>query len=159
MDRGDVLLDLDITRFLPCVLDRAESALLKSLGSAFQSHGIDIQSWRVLAVLHGGTGKRIGVIADLTGIEISTLSRLIGRMEAAGLIERRRGTEDLRSIFVDLTYKGEALTGALIPVAHACEAKALAGFSEAEIHQLRDLLSRLAENLLDTGLEMPEATA
>ena len=64
---------------------------------------------RALDVLAGGAGTRIGELADRVGIDETTASRLADRLEAAGLVERRRSTEDRRVALLALTPEGDGL--------------------------------------------------
>src|SRR5581483_7149868 len=64
---------------------------------------------RALDVLAGGEGIRVGELADRVGIDETTASRLADRLEAAGLVERRRSTEDRRVALLALTREGDGL--------------------------------------------------
>ncbi|MFM2130662.1 MAG: hypothetical protein RL477_2208, partial [Pseudomonadota bacterium] len=70
--------------------------------------GLRIEGVRVLFRLLAGD-RSVNELARLTGVEISTLSRLLARMEVQGLIARRRDAADGRSVSVSLTDKGRKL--------------------------------------------------
>src|SRR5581483_9460672 len=55
---------------------------------------------RALDVLAGGDGIRVGELADRVGIDETSASRLADRLEAAGLVERRRSPDDRRVALV-----------------------------------------------------------
>ena len=149
MDRGDPIKDLDLENFLPFLLNRAGTRIAGAFAKDLNAHGVDIQMWRVLAALHQEDGQRMGDLAALTSIEISTLSRLIGRMEDANLVERRREIGDMRGVSVHITHKGEGLTGAIIPFALDYETVALQGFDESEARSLKAMLRRVFANMSD----------
>ena len=100
--------------------------------------------WRVLAALHHRDGLRISDLAGLTSIDISTLSRLIGKMEKRCLVTRRRSPEaDGRVVTVVVTPAGQAATRAIVPVAQRYETMALAGFTADEAAALKQMLIRV----------------
>lgn len=51
----------------------------------------------------------VGAIALRLDLESSTVTPLVKRLEAAGLVERRRGLEDERKVEVTMTSAGHAL--------------------------------------------------
>lgn len=83
-----------VPRLLDEDLDRAERLSLNQYG--------------VLTLLseHEGQQMRIGDLAECTSLTISGMTRLITRLAAEGLVERRRCTEDGRGFYAALTEKG-----------------------------------------------------
>lgn len=113
--------------------------------------GLRIEGVRVLFRLIAGP-RSVNELARLTGIEISTLSRLLGRMESQGLLTRRRDPGDARSVIVALTAEGRRLALKHQPVYFRDYEKVLLdGFSEDEARVLRSLLARMIENLETSG--------
>ena len=82
--------------------------------------GITYPQFLVLQVLNespGGCG--ISAIAERLALEPSTITPLAKRLEAAGLVNRSRGTTDERQVRVELTVLGRerwAETGCLAPL-------------------------------------------
>lgn len=152
---------LRLDGYLPYLINRAGISLASHFGAVLRRAGVSLQDWRVLAALRERGGLRLTELAARTSIEISTLSRLVGNMEAAGLVLRERDSDDARAIAIRLTAAGDALTARLTPEAEALERAALAGFSEVEAGQLKALLERLYGNLAavpapqDSGDEPP----
>ncbi|MFI7006722.1 MarR family winged helix-turn-helix transcriptional regulator [Streptomyces sp. NPDC050145] len=89
--------------------------------------------------------KRLG---ERLRLDSGTLSPLLKRLEANGLVRRERSTEDERSVIVALTEEGGALRerAERVPLRIA-EAT---GFELAEIEDLRHRLLRLTD-ALDTA--------
>lgn len=145
--------DLDLTSYLPYLLNRAGSRIAESFSVMLrQQHGITLQMWRVLAALQHRDGQRVGELSGTTSIEVSTLSRLLNTMEDHDLVERRRPERsggDARIVTICLTGKGRETTSRIIPVARDYEAIALAGLSDAETAELKRLLGRVFENMAD----------
>lgn len=109
--------------------------------------GLKIEGVRVLFRLLAGD-RSVNELARLTGAELSTLSRLLGRMSDMGLVLRRRDPADARSVIVSLTPKGRKLALQHQPVYFKdYETILMQGFSGEEARQLRDLLVRMLGNL------------
>ncbi|MEU6089887.1 MarR family transcriptional regulator [Streptomyces sp. NPDC047085] len=102
------------------------------LDRALNGHGLCASDFEVLDVLAGGVsadggcGYRVQEISDRVHLSQSALSRLIGRLEKDGLVERAMCLEDRRGVRVVLTEKGRALHGEVRPVQRAVLARMLA---------------------------------
>lgn len=150
---------LDLSRYLPYLLNRAGAHIASAFNRRVREYGITLPIWRVLAALNHRDGQRISQLAEMTAIEVSTLSRVINLMVRKRLTGRRRSGGDARAVTVHLTAAGRMLTRRIIPVAREYEAVALAGFSKAEADMLRAMLVRLYGNMqrLDAALEIVAA--
>jgi DNA-binding MarR family transcriptional regulator len=138
----------DLSQFLPYLINRAGSRLAVNFGRGLKAHGIVVQEWRVLAALAAHGAQRLSDLAQLTSIDLSTLSRLVGRMVRAGLVERgRSGNGDKREVLVALSAKGARTTRTIIPMAQRYERVALRGLSADEARDLKRLLVRVYANL------------
>lgn len=143
----------DLASYLPYLLNRAGTRIADAFTEeVLREHGITLAMWRVLAALDHEDGQRVGQIAALTSIEVSTLSRLVDALERKKLVERRRPATraagaDARAVTVHFTPAGRALTDALIPTALDYETIALEGFSPAEVKQIKSMLQRLFHNM------------
>lgn len=138
---------MELGTYLPYLVNRLGQRFVAEIAPALAEFGLDVQMWRVLIALYQRGDRPAGALADLTSINLSTLSRLVGRMEARDLVERRRASDDARSIVVTLTPHGRAVTEKVLPAAARLEAAATADFSEAELATLRQLLSKLYAGL------------
>ncbi|GAB2811062.1 hypothetical protein GCM10027176_14400 [Actinoallomurus bryophytorum] len=88
------------------------------------------------------TVKEIGALLRL---DSGTLSPLLKRLEAAGLITRERSTSDERSVVIRLTAAGEELRE---PAREVTEKIATAASLKAdEVRTLSDILQRLTRSL------------
>ena len=99
----------------------------------------------VLLVLWEQGDSTVTGIGGALQLETGTLSPLLKRLEAAGLITRNRQAGDERSVLVALTDAGRELE------AHVAEAQvnvgAATGLSRAEIVDLRETLRLLSDRL------------
>jgi DNA-binding MarR family transcriptional regulator len=140
--------DFDLTRYLPYLINRAGIRLAGAFTAAIRRRGITLQMWRVLAALNHADGQRVSDLAELTSIDVSTLSRLLGAMQKKGFVERRRpGRGDARIVTVRVTERGRAATARVIPLARRYEAVALAGFTAGEQLALKAMLVRVYGNI------------
>ena len=88
------------------LLARAHRAYAAEL---LRRHGLHPGQELVLMQLHGRDHQEQGVLLDAAGLDHSTLSRSLTRMEAAGLVRRARSGADRRAVVVSLTPKGKRL--------------------------------------------------
>jgi MarR family transcriptional regulator, organic hydroperoxide resistance regulator len=88
--------------------------------------------------------------ADLTremAIEPPTTSKMLSRMERAGLIARKRSETDRRTVLVTLTKAGRALEGPVNAAWRTLEEDTVEALTPAEQDTLLDLLRRVLESL------------
>ncbi|KUN06331.1 MarR family transcriptional regulator [Streptomyces yokosukanensis] len=101
------------------------------LDRELHGHGLCASDFEVLdllaedAVADGACAFRVQEISERVHLSQSALSRLIGRLEKDGLVERAMCPEDRRGVRVALTVKGRALHGEVRPVQRAVLARML----------------------------------
>jgi len=103
----------------------------------------------VLVALWQRDGRKVSALGAELQLESNTLTPLLKRMEAAGLIRRARNPEDERSVIVTLTDKGRGLEGEAAEISNCILAAADADI--AELAELRDRLHRLTARLREAG--------
>ncbi|MPY72361.1 MAG: MarR family transcriptional regulator [Alphaproteobacteria bacterium] len=138
---------LRLNSYLPYLVNRVGQRLVAGFTPALRAQGMDVQMWRVMIVLHAEGPQSAGALSRLTSINLSTLSRLVARMEEKRLVARRRDGADARSVVVAPTEEGRRRTEALLPAAAALEAAA--DFTEAELATLKSLLAKLYAGTAD----------
>ncbi|MER7759806.1 MarR family transcriptional regulator [Streptomyces sp. NPDC097619] len=123
--------------------------LLKDLGLTYPQY-------LVMLVLWERGPQPVKELGRSLRLDSGTLSPLLKRLEAAGLVRRERSVEDERSVRISLTPEGDALrTGAArVPRRIA----AATGFRLEEIQDLRSRLDRLTA-ALDAAAETGEGPA
>jgi DNA-binding MarR family transcriptional regulator len=113
--------------------------------------GLTYPQYLVMLVLweHGEMPvKRLG---EFLRLDSGTLSPLLKRMEAAGLVLRERSAHDERSVTVLLTAQGRALRDRALSV--PLKAVKATGLSLEELIDLRTRLQRLTAALDDSARE------
>ncbi|MET9777112.1 MarR family transcriptional regulator [Streptomyces sp. NPDC006367] len=112
--------------------------VLKELGLTYPQYLVMLVLWE-----HGQLPvKKLG---EHLRLDSGTLSPLVKRLEAAGLVRRERSTRDERSVEVRLTREGAALRGRAAEVPRRIAAAT--GLGLAEIQDLRARLDRLTAAL------------
>lgn len=71
--------------------------------------GLTYPQYLVLNVLWREDGQTVGGLADRLALESSTLTPLLKRLEAAGLVRRTRNPDNERQVVVALTAEGRAM--------------------------------------------------
>lgn len=71
--------------------------------------GLTYPQYLVLNVLWRSDSQTVGGIAEKLALESSTLTPLLKRLEAAGLVTRTRNPDNERQVIVVLTEQGRAL--------------------------------------------------
>jgi len=109
--------------------------------------GITGQQWRVLVTLARHPGMNQGAAAEMMEVEPITLSRMVDRLQEAGLVERRTDPCDRRAWRLHLLDAAIPLVEQMRAMANAILAEALDGFSDSERTVLTGLVERFRENL------------
>jgi DNA-binding MarR family transcriptional regulator len=107
--------------------------------------GLTYPQYLVMLVLWERGDSTVTGIGQALRLETGTLSPLLKRLEAAGLVTRTRREGDERSVLVSLTPAGRALE------ARAAETQVqvgeATGLSRSALVELREVLHQLAERL------------
>ena len=88
-------------------------------------------------------------IATALQLDSATLSPMLKRLEALGLIARTRSTADERSTHIELTAPGRALRDRALAIPPAVVARL--GVDVAELDELRRVLTRINSAALAAG--------
>jgi DNA-binding MarR family transcriptional regulator len=99
---------------------------------ALHPHGLGASDFEVLDILAAespaeGDHCRVQNLVGRVHLSQSALSRLIGRLEKDGLVERSVCAEDRRGVWVALTRKGRELHAAVQPLQRAVLERMLTG--------------------------------
>lgn len=144
----------DLERSLPFLMHLIVSEVETEVNKHARAYGLKIEGVRVLFRLLAKDNLSVNELARLTGIETSTLSRLLDRMSAKGLLRRTRDANDKRSVLVSLTAKGRKLAQQHRPVYYKdYDRVLLSGFSAEEGAAFRKALLRMIDNLRDIEVD------
>ena len=128
---------------LPFEIGETAHALRKAFDRRAVGLGVTRAQWKVLFRLERQSGLR--------DIEPITLSRIVDRLEEAGLVERAADPADRRAWRLHVTAKAQPLIAKLHEVADEMIAEAFAGLEPREIEITRKVLARTRENVSRTA--------
>lgn len=105
--------------------------------------GLTHPQYLVMLALWERSPRRVGDIGDALLLDPATLSPLLKRLEAAGLVSRDRDPDDDRALAVTLTDAGVGLRDRALQVPPQIVERL--GLSLDELERTRDALTRLLE--------------
>ena len=110
-------------------------------------HGLTYPQYLVLLVLWEKDAQPVNDVAKRLVLETNTVTPLLKRMEAEGLLVRRKGTEDARQIIVSLTQKGKELQDKLDAVPLTIASSVICkSITQQTVPALFEMLDEIIEN-------------
>jgi len=113
--------------------------------------GLDLTypQYLVMLVLWEGDGITVSELGERLFLDSATLTPLLKRLQAAGMVQRTRGTRDERQVIVTLTDEGRVLRekAGQVPVDVFCAT----GCEIDEVVGLKSQLEKLRAGLIDTN--------
>ena len=132
---------------IPFEIAETAHALRRAFDRRAASLGVTRAQWKVLFRLSRSPGLRQVELADMLDVEPITLSRIVDRLDEAGLVERRADPADRRAWRLFLTDKAAPLVEKLMALGTAMAAEAFDGIPSDQIESLRKALSQIRDNL------------
>lgn len=105
---------------------------------------LNLTDWRILLTLADKPGITAQGLADYTGLDKMSVSRVVRKLETQGRLVRENSESDRRSFHLDLTESGWAVYEEIAVAAIEREAQVYADLSEKEIRTLHQLLGKLS---------------
>jgi len=127
-------------------------ALRKAFTRRAASIGVTGAQWKVLFKLTLKPGLRQTDLADLLDLEPITLTRIIDRLQDAGLVERSPDPTDRRAWRLHVTAKAQPVVGQLRAIADEMTADAFAGIDPRDIETTRTVLAQVRERAGQFGV-------
>jgi DNA-binding MarR family transcriptional regulator len=124
---------------------RTTGALFADFERVFKACGLSEPQYNVFRILRGagGDGLPSTEIASRMITRVPDVTRLVDRLEAAGLVERHRTPEDRRVVLVKITAKAlKALADLDEPLAQT-NRRLMAHMTRKELEELSRLLVKL----------------
>jgi DNA-binding MarR family transcriptional regulator len=138
---GDVLMD---------VHERRIEATLGTSQTAAQA----------LAIVDGaGQPLTPSDIAERMLVSSATITSVLDTLERRGWVRRTPNPDDRRSLLIEITDDGRAMSDAFIPGLHKLERQVMSELNASERKQLMALLGRVLERANDVNAEPPEPLA
>ncbi|MDB5870590.1 MAG: MarR family transcriptional regulator [Ramlibacter sp.] len=112
----------------------------------FEPSGLTSAQWVPLLKLHMGAGSTVAELARNCQLDAGSMTRLLDRLEAKGLVRRVRSSEDRRVVNIELTDEGTAAAKTIPAVLCSVQNSHMRGFTVEEWQQLKGLLRRILDN-------------
>lgn len=122
---------------------RTASVVARGFARVVEAHNLSLAQYNVLRILRGAGAPGLPTLAirDRMIDEGSTVTRLLDKLERAGLVSRDRDRPDRRQVLCRITSTGEALLARLDPEVDAADQAATETLTDAERRTLIDLLA------------------
>ncbi len=129
------------------LLKLVRNGLDRAIDAEMAEHDLTGVQWGPLLMLHHGVGTTAGELARYACVDTGAVTRMLDRLEAKGLVERRASPKDRRVVELRLTREGERLCKQ-IPFGLARVGNhLLRGFTADEFEMLKRLLRRMVDNI------------
>lgn len=112
-----------------------------------QKHGLHPGQDLLLESLSQTQGQSMGALAEALGVRPPTVTKMVNRMEAGGLVERRNSRYDSRQNHVFITVSGKQMLDRIADTWRQVEENTFAGLKEKDTRRLAKILARVLENL------------
>ncbi|GAA4488701.1 MarR family winged helix-turn-helix transcriptional regulator [Gluconacetobacter asukensis] len=109
--------------------------------------GMDVPRWRVINILHEHECATISTIADLAVIRVSTMTKLVYRMEGERLVSTAVSSTDGRVTEVRLAEKGRNALDQVRSKAGLIFERAFHDIEDADIQTFMTLTRKIYDNI------------
>ncbi len=134
----------DVGAQLSFALYRAANRMIREHKPFLEPLGVTYPQYLVILELLNGSPLAVGVLGSRVDMDTGTITPLLKRLEAAGLVTRTRDRADERYVLVDLTARGQSMATDIFGVTD--KIKSACQLNEQDINELRrtlDTLTRL----------------
>jgi len=125
------------------LLEQAHKRVSRDFDRALAHGGATGEQWRVLDKLADEGGRPIGELAQALGIHPPTMTKLVDRMVASGIVQRIVDESDSRRVLIYITDVGLQLFAQLAEKAAAFQQDLTSRLGENKASQLTRLLGNL----------------
>ena len=126
---------------------RTASIVSRALARVVEPSGLSLAQYNALRIIRGAGAGGIATLAIRERMieEGTTITRLLDKLEAAGLIRRERTVPDRRQVLCFATDAGRQVLGTLDSRVNAADEEAVASLSESEIERFIELLDAVRQ--------------
>ena len=132
---------------LPMALLRARDAAMTRFRPLLAEYDLTEPQWRVVRALNDAKALDISTLAQRCHILLPSMSGILKRLEARGLVQRDANTQDQRSSLISLSSEARELTKKIMPRLEARYSEIEAAFGVERLENLYELLFALEEVL------------
>lgn len=128
------------------LIRQAQLALHRTIDGKMAELDLTALQWVPLLMLANQKGQTAAELSRCLGVDTSTMTRMLDRLEAKGVLVRKRSIEDRRVIHLELTDEGRGLSARIPYVMAESLNSHLRNFSREELDELKRLLTKLRAN-------------
>ncbi len=128
------------------LIKQAQLALHRTIDSKMASLDLTAMQWGPLMLIAYGKANTAAELSRCAGVETSTMTRMLDRLETKGLLTRKRSESDRRIIYLGLSAEGIALVSKVPDLLAESLNKHLRGFDAQELATIQSMLRRIVAN-------------
>ena len=136
---------------LTWLLHRAAQRMRAGTGAAAERYGLTLRQHIVLSALHLSPGMTQVELGRAVGMDKTTLTGELDRLERRDLVVRTVDPHDRRARALTVTDQGEELRQQVSAETERAERAALGALSEGDVARLRRMLYDLIDGAQDQG--------
>lgn len=127
------------------VLMKSAKALQEIVKKDISTHGMKISDFAVLEALYHKGRQTVRQISEDVLISTGSITYVIDKLEAKGLLERKHFKEDRRVVYIHITEKGTQQMDEIFPQHQQVIEGIFTDISDPEKEQLIELLKRVGK--------------
>jgi DNA-binding MarR family transcriptional regulator len=132
---------------LPFLINRIAARVSDAATQEFSQMGLNAFAGRVLILLHLDGPSTVGALAENAALDQSTLSHILRRLDAQGLLIKQRQDHDNRSVLVSLTDDGKRVAAVCYKTVQRHDAMLRTGIAPEDWAALKAGLIQLYANV------------
>ncbi len=132
-------------------ITRVTGRYFQNIELALKPIGLDVPRWRVLMALYERKTASVSEIAEHAIVKLSTMTKIIQRMQADGLVTCRPSETDARVTEVTLTDQGQDARRRAWREVKVIYSRAFTGLNHPDIAVINGLLETVFHNLHPSG--------
>jgi DNA-binding MarR family transcriptional regulator len=132
---------------------RTASVVSRTLSRVLEPWGLSLAQYNALRIIRGAGTGGIPTLAIRERMieEGTTITRLLDKLEAAGLIERERSLPDRRQVICRATAEGKQWLDEIDPVIDAADEEAVAALGPRRLQQFITMLDVVRQANAERG--------
>jgi DNA-binding MarR family transcriptional regulator len=135
------------------LLPKAVARVFEVQDRALAVIGLTARQGLILLSCDLGEANTAAELAGLYGLEASSITRLVDRLEKKRLIERTRSRSDRRKAILGLTPRGKSALRRAVKIAAPIARTTWKGVTEGERKTLAAIIAKVLNNLKQMGPE------
>lgn len=127
------------------VLMKSSKAIQEQINKDISSYGMRTSDFAVLEALYHKGKQTIREISNAVLINTGSITYVIDKLEAKGLLERSNCKEDRRVVYIQITEQGKQLMGEIFPKHQKVIEDIFSDVTKEEKELIIDILKRVGK--------------